>query len=64
MPRRCPRCTGAVLRDVLGDASCVLCGWEYIPPRELERGKRWEAWNATRSPRAHNARVNLHLGKW
>lgn len=40
----CPRCSGTILPDAMGDRACLQCGYEYISPaqaaatqREIER---------------------------
>ena len=34
---KCPKCNGTQLRpDLDGDMTCILCGYVYVPPDQIE----------------------------
>jgi uncharacterized Zn finger protein (UPF0148 family) len=58
---KCPRCGGMVFADQAGDASCYVCGWEYVSQADRERGEWFVEWDAARSPRARTASPSWHI---
>ena len=37
---KCPRCSGTILPDAMGDRTCLQCGYEYISPAQLASTQR------------------------
>lgn len=39
-PVTCPRCSGTILSDAMGDRACLQCGYEYISPAQQASTQR------------------------